>query len=92
VPQSYDGDAILFRAKDELVSYSDATLGWGSLIKGSLEIREVSGNHDTILSEPHIGMLARVLDSCLGAVQGCFRKEQRSETGRRRLGMLEQSA
>ncbi|HLJ49454.1 MAG TPA: amino acid adenylation domain-containing protein [Bryobacteraceae bacterium] len=71
-PQSYDGDATLFRAKDELVSYSDVTLGWGSLVRGRLEIREVSGDHDTILQEPHIGMLALVLNSCLSAVQNCF--------------------
>jgi thioesterase domain-containing protein len=76
VPLSYAGDAILFRAKDELVSYSDETLGWGSLVKGKLEIREVSGDHDTILYEPHIGMLARVLNSCLQAVHECLAQQQ----------------
>jgi amino acid adenylation domain-containing protein len=73
VPQSYDGDANLFRAKDELCSYSDPTLGWGGLVKGRLEILEISGDHDTILHEPHIGMLARVLNSCLDAVQAAGR-------------------
>ena len=72
----YQGDAILFRAKDELVSYSDQTLGWGSLVRGKLEIREVSGDHDTILYEPHIGMLARVLNSCLQAVHECLAQQQ----------------
>jgi thioesterase domain-containing protein len=73
VPQSYEGDANLFRAKDELCSYSDPTLGWGDLVKGRLEILEISGDHDTILHEPHIGMLARVLNSCLDAVQAASR-------------------
>jgi len=73
IPQTYDGDASLFRAKDELCSYSDPTLGWGELIKGRLEILEISGDHDTILREPHIGMLARVLNSCLDAVQAAGR-------------------
>jgi thioesterase domain-containing protein len=73
VPAPYEGDATLFRARDELISYSDPTLGWGRLIRGRLEIREVSGDHDTILYEPHIGMLARVLDSCLHAVQASAR-------------------
>jgi thioesterase domain-containing protein len=63
----------LFRAKDEFVSDSDPTLGWGRLVQGRLEIREISGDHDTILYEPHIGMLARVLDSCLHAVQASAR-------------------
>jgi amino acid adenylation domain-containing protein len=73
VPQTYDGDATLFRAKDELCSYSDETLGWRGLIKGRLEILEISGDHDTILHEPHIGMLARLLNSCLDAVQAAGR-------------------
>ncbi len=73
VPAPYDGDATLFRAKDELVAYSDPALGWGRLINGRLEIREISGDHDTILNEPHIGMLARVLDSCLHGVQASTR-------------------
>ncbi|MGA2183680.1 MAG: amino acid adenylation domain-containing protein [Bryobacteraceae bacterium] len=82
VPAPYEGDATLFRAKDELVSNSDPTLGWGTLIQGRLEIREISGDHDTILYEPHIGMLARVLDSCLRAVQ----------TSARGMKTMEQSA
>jgi amino acid adenylation domain-containing protein len=73
VPAPYEGDATLFRAKDEFVSDSDPTLGWGRLVQGRLEIREISGDHDTILYEPHIGMLARVLDSCLHAVQASAR-------------------
>jgi aspartate racemase len=73
VPQTYDGDANLFRAKDELCSYSDPTLGWGGVIKGRLDIREISGDHDTILHEPHIGTLARVLNSRLDAVQAAGR-------------------
>jgi len=75
-PLPYQGDAILFRAKDELVSYSDETLGWGDLVQGKLEIREVSGDHDTILYEPHIGMLARVLNSCLQAVHETISQPQ----------------
>src|SRR5260370_36391668 len=73
VPQPYGGDSTLFRAKDELCSHADPTLGWGELIKGRLEILEISGDHDTILHEPHIGMLARVLNSCLDAVQSAGR-------------------
>jgi len=89
-PLPYHGDAILFRAKDELVSYSDQTLGWGGLVQGKLEIREVSGDHDTILYEPHIGTLAQVLNSCLRAVHECLAQPQPKQG--RAMKPLQQSA
>ncbi|HEY3740745.1 MAG TPA: amino acid adenylation domain-containing protein [Bryobacteraceae bacterium] len=64
VPQPYYGNATLFRAGDG-AEYLDAKLGWGEIIRGRLDIQEVSGDHDTILQEPHIGMLARLLENCL---------------------------
>ena len=63
----YHGDAILFRAGDAS-DYLDPQLGWGNLIRGRLDIQQVSGGHDTILREPNIGllagMLARLLEAC----------------------------
>ena len=64
-PKPYAVDAILFRAKDETLRAPDASLGWSKLVQGRLTIQYVSGNHDTILSEPHIGRLARLLNSLL---------------------------
>ena len=63
-PQPYFGDATLFRAGDG-AEYLDPELGWTGIIRGRLDIQEVSGDHDTILQEPHIGMLARLLENCL---------------------------
>ncbi len=68
--QPYQGGAILFRAKDELVRYPDPNLGWGEWVRGGVAIREISGDHDALLTEPHIGMLARVLNECLQSAQG----------------------
>jgi aspartate racemase len=64
-PRPLEGNAILFRAKNELLRLPDPTLGWGALIQGQLNILEVSGDHDTILQEPHIGRLARLLNDNL---------------------------
>ncbi len=64
-PRHFEGDAILFRAKDARLRLPDATLGWGCLIRGQLHIEETSGDHDNILQEPHIGMLARLLNARL---------------------------
>jgi thioesterase domain-containing protein len=65
VPQPYLGNAILFRAKDELAQYVNPNLGWDKFVLGRLQVREVSGDHDTLMQEPHIGMLARMLASIL---------------------------
>jgi hypothetical protein len=68
-PQPYYGDATLFRAGNG-AEYLDARLGWGGIIRGRLDIQEVSGDHDTILQEPHIGMLAGLLETCLEKASG----------------------
>jgi amino acid adenylation domain-containing protein len=64
VPRPYAGNATLFRAGDGS-HYPEPQLGWEGLIEGRLDIQEVSGDHDTILHEPHIGMLARRLEDYL---------------------------
>ena len=64
VPRVHYGNATLFRAGNG-AEYLDPKLGWAGLIRGRLDIQEVSGDHDTILQEPHIGMLARLLETCL---------------------------
>lgn len=64
-PTPLNGNAILFRAQNELLRLPDPSLGWKELINGQLEIQLVSGDHDTILQEPHIGRLARLLDGFL---------------------------
>jgi amino acid adenylation domain-containing protein len=63
-PEPYQGNATLFRAGDGS-NYPDPKLGWEGLIEGHLDIQQVSGDHDTILLEPHIGMLANLLEDCL---------------------------
>ncbi|MGI8990877.1 MAG: non-ribosomal peptide synthetase [Bryobacteraceae bacterium] len=73
VPRPYPDKAVLFRAKDQAGFYSeDPLLGWGKWIAGGLEIRGVSGDHDTILHEPHIGVLARELNACLEEIQAAI--------------------
>jgi amino acid adenylation domain-containing protein len=64
IPRPYHGNATLFRAGDGS-HYPESKLGWEGLIEGDLDVQQVSGDHDTILQEPHIGMLARLLEGCL---------------------------
>ncbi len=73
-PAPYHGDAILFRAGDAS-DYLDPQLGWGNLIRDRLDIEQGSGDHDTILRGPHIGVLAgklaRLLEACTAVPRPC---------------------
>jgi amino acid adenylation domain-containing protein len=65
-PKPYPGSATLFRSGDGSDD-PEPKMGWERLIEGHLDIQQVSGDHDTILQEPHIRMLARLLEDCLEA-------------------------
>jgi len=64
VPRPYAGNAILFCAGDAFRN-PPPRVAWQGLIEGDLDIHPISGDHDTILQEPHIGVLARLLESCI---------------------------
>jgi thioesterase domain-containing protein/acyl carrier protein len=64
-PQVYPGQLVLVRCSE--VSASDRggpLLGWGGLAAG-IEVREIPGNHDTIVKEPNVGHLAAALRLCM---------------------------
>jgi amino acid adenylation domain-containing protein len=66
-PKPYNGNAVLFRAEDELVEYPDPTFGWSPYIKGDLRIVEAKGDHDNFLSEEFIRNLGTELNRLLEA-------------------------
>ncbi len=67
----YPGHVTLFRSSIKPsgmgADYSDPLSGWASRV-GSLDVRAVPGSHDTFLSQPHVQVLARELQSCLDAI------------------------
>ncbi|MES1240102.1 MAG: amino acid adenylation domain-containing protein [Acidobacteriota bacterium] len=63
VPPRYGGRVTLFRGEDE--PESEHTLGWSKVAEGGVEVHSVSGGHHTILSMPHIQILAERLGACL---------------------------
>ncbi|MBW4548499.1 MAG: amino acid adenylation domain-containing protein [Symplocastrum torsivum CPER-KK1] len=70
VPQVYPGRVTLFRASkhefEDRINYSlDPEFGWGDLVTGGLEIHQVSGDHLSMLKEPHVQGLAEKLRDCL---------------------------
>jgi amino acid adenylation domain-containing protein len=62
VPRPYHGNVLLFRASKQLPGMmADASLGWKPVIKGQLEICQLSGHQQNILVEPHVTRLAEEL-------------------------------
>lgn len=64
-PKPYSGNAVLFRAQEELVEYPDPTFGWSPYIKGELRIIDTRGDHDNFLSEEFIRSLGSELNRLL---------------------------
>ncbi|HEY6188748.1 MAG TPA: amino acid adenylation domain-containing protein [Pyrinomonadaceae bacterium] len=63
VPQERDSPITLLRAA-ETVAYTpgDPSLGWAPFAIGGIRIHDVPGNHYTMSDEPHVGVLARILN------------------------------
>ncbi len=65
-PGPYSGTAVLFRAEQRsAVDDADATLGWGRLIRGGVEVRTVRGDHNTIAVGQNAATLAGQIMSVL---------------------------
>jgi amino acid adenylation domain-containing protein len=66
VAHPYPGHLNIFRARERLPNdFSDQFLGWGELAGEGLELHAVAGNHSTMVSEPHVKVLAAELGKCL---------------------------
>jgi amino acid adenylation domain-containing protein len=61
-PQPYSGQADLFWSEYQdwyIKDYPD--LGWGNLITGGLHLQWIPGDHDSLMQEPHVQVLAEKL-------------------------------
>ncbi|WP_310423888.1 amino acid adenylation domain-containing protein [Chamaesiphon sp. VAR_48_metabat_135_sub] len=61
-PQVYQGTASLFWS-DHQLDYIDRhpDLGWGDLVAGDLDIEHIPGDHNTLMKEPNVRVLAEKL-------------------------------
>jgi amino acid adenylation domain-containing protein len=65
-PTPYAGDVVLLRARTQPAnSMVTPHLGWCDFVTGNLTVREVPGDHVTMMDEPHIAALATELESQL---------------------------
>jgi thioesterase domain-containing protein len=75
VPRLYPGRITLFRAQER--SYYDPTLGWRGVAVGGVDVYEVPGNHDTILQEPKVRILAGLLSALIPEAAAESSEQQR---------------
>lgn len=69
-PEPYAGRTVMFRALEwNVFDHHDPELWWGGLADGGMEIRDVPGDHLSMLRPPHVDALAAsvraVLDDLL---------------------------
>jgi thioesterase domain-containing protein len=61
-PRACSAPLVLFRAAETMdEELTDTTYGWSPLAEGSLEVEVVTGDHFTMLEEPHVSLLAEKL-------------------------------
>jgi acyl transferase domain-containing protein/thioesterase domain-containing protein len=69
----YTGKVVLMRAVDagfdSQGKLQDPTLGWGALVKGGLEIFDVSGDHYNVISERNVGAITKKIETLLEGIE-----------------------
>jgi thioesterase domain-containing protein len=80
-PGRIQARGVLFRAQDNGEYYSaeqdyDGCLGWKGLFAGGLQVAKVSGDHFSMLREPHVSVLRQAWQSTLDDLQGKPEKDR----------------
>ena len=74
-PRRYPGKITLFRGQGNGSGEgSDLYSGWSRVAEGGVETHQVSGEHATIMREPHVVSLSTQLLACLQRVRGDHRE------------------
>jgi len=62
-PRPYEGKVVFFQAKEKFFRIKDLCLGstWKELVKGQIEVHEISGNHLSMMTAPHVENLANLI-------------------------------
>jgi amino acid adenylation domain-containing protein len=82
VPEIYSGTVVLFRSQEplpkeetfkdasEFGNCQDPTLGWQRYVSNPIEIQPVPGNHITMMTSPHVQVLAEKLKDWVVQING----------------------
>jgi amino acid adenylation domain-containing protein len=74
MPLGYSGRAVYVKSEDT----RERITGWEKLITRGLEVRSVTGNHFSMLTEPNLKSLAQTLKECLTEAQESARTSSQS--------------
>jgi amino acid adenylation domain-containing protein len=73
-PRAYLGRVILFRSSYQPIrQFSDARAGWSTYVAHGLETYEIEGNHENMLLEPQVRLVAEQLKTRLEEAQAASR-------------------
>lgn len=63
----YGGSILFFEASQRFFRHKDVSLGlsWKELVGGRIEIQEIPGNHLSMLKQPQVETLIKLLDTHL---------------------------
>ena len=65
-PRPYSGRFLLFEAEGRTAEYGiDATLGWGEVAQGNIQIIRTPGDHTSMMRKPNVDVLAKELEEYL---------------------------
>jgi thioesterase domain-containing protein len=64
VPRTYPGPVTLFKASEQR-GEPEENLGWGALVSGRLTVHMIPGDHETIVYDPNVLVLAEELKASL---------------------------
>ncbi len=72
LPQRYEGDIVLFKAKDATPQYllAGQTMGWTAYVDGEIKVFDIPGSHNSMMQGTNLKKLAVIVEQLLVAAHG----------------------
>ncbi|HMD48167.1 MAG TPA: thioesterase domain-containing protein, partial [Bryobacteraceae bacterium] len=69
VPRTYAGRVTLFQTSTSALERGDAIDLWIEIANGGVDLHELPGSHETLLTEPNVALLAGEIEACLAKLE-----------------------
>jgi thioesterase domain-containing protein len=64
-PRSLDARGVFYQASHLRAFQADPTVLWSRLVRRGLRVEPISGYHDALMHDPHVGVLAAAISRSL---------------------------